>query len=166
MSMTQQTTTALRIVPARSDDMDTVRALFRAYAASVDAAACFDGFERELAALPGDCVPPAGGILLARDERGTAIGVVAFHAIAPQVAEMKRLFVAPAGRGRGLGRALVEDVLRHAKAQGHAAIRLSTLPRVMPAADALYRTLGFRPIPAYEGVACAATCYERALPPS
>ena len=162
----QRSKPTCNIALADPRDMGAVRALFRDYAASVDAPACFDGFERELAALPGDCVPPAGGILLARDERGDVVGVVAFHAIAPQVAEMKRLFVSPPGRGRGLGRALVEEVLRHAKAQGHAAIRLSTLPLAMPVADALYRTLGFRPIPAYEGVTCAATCYERALPPS
>lgn len=155
---------AVSIAPARRGDLDTVRALFREYAGSVDAPSCFAGFEQELAALPGDCAPPAGGILLARDTRTEeAAGVVAFHALAPGLAEMKRLYVRPAWRGQGLGRRLVEATLAAAASSGHAAVRLGTLPKVMPAADALYRDLGFQPIPSYAGAGCEATCYELAL---
>lgn len=155
---------ARAIGAAQEADMDAVRALFRAYAGSVDAPACFAGFERELAALPGDCAAPQGGILLARvPEDGRAVGVVAFHAIAPGIAEMKRLYVAPHARGRGLGQALVEAALTAAAAAGNRALRLSTLPAAMPAADALYRAMGFRPIPPYPGVAPGCACYEMRL---
>lgn len=158
------TAAAAAIAPARRDDLDAVRALFREYAQSVDAPSCFAGFEQELAQLPGDCAPPAGGILLARGAlSGEAAGVVAFHGLAPGVAEMKRLYVRPAWRGQGLGRRLVEQTLAAAAAGGHAAVRLSTLPKAMPAADVLYRGLGFQPIPSYAGAACDATCYELVL---
>jgi GNAT superfamily N-acetyltransferase len=76
---------------------------------------------------------------------------------------MKRLFVSPDARGLGWGRHLVEATLRHAAAAGFRALRLGTLPQAMPAADALYRAMGFRPIAQYDGAACGATCYEKAL---
>jgi len=155
---------APRIAATGPGDMETARALFRDYAASVDAPSCFEGFERELADLPGDCAAPAGGILLARDPAtGEPAGIVAFHALAPGLAEMKRLYVRPGWRGQGLGRRLVEAALLAAAAQGHAAVRLGTLPQVMPEANALYRDLGFQPIPPYPGAGRDATCYELAL---
>lgn len=157
-------TTTPDIRPAEAADMDDVRELFRAYARSVDAPSCFEGFEAELAALPGDCVAPLGGILVARDAAGgRPAGVVAFRPIAPGIAEMKRLFVSPDARGLGMGHGLVEAALSHAAACGHRALRLSTLPAAMPAADALYRALGFRVIAPYAGAACGASCYEKAL---
>jgi GNAT superfamily N-acetyltransferase len=156
---------AARIAPAGPGDIDAARALFREYEKAVAAGAsqCFAGFEKELAALPGDCAPPRGGILLARDAAGAAVGVVAFHPLEPGVAEIKRLYIKPAHRGRGLGRRLMDATLRAAAQAGHRTVRLSTVPKAMPAADALYRTMGFRPIPAYAGAACAAVCYETAL---
>jgi GNAT superfamily N-acetyltransferase len=145
-------------------DMDHVRALFRAYAGSVDAPACFDGFEKELASLPGDCAAPLGGILLARDPAGAAPqGVVAFHPIAAGIAEMRRLYVRPPARGRGWGRLLVQAALVHAASAGHRVLRLSTVPAAMPAADALYRAIGFCPIPPYPGTAAGCTCFEKLL---
>lgn len=149
---------------AGAADMDAVRALFRAYAMSVDAPACFATFEHELADLPGDCAAPLGGILLARGAAdGLPLGVVAFRPLTPGIAEMRRLFVSPDARGLGIGRALVEAALRQAATCGHRTLRLSTLPAEMPVADALYRALGFRVIPPYEGAARDASCYEMPL---
>lgn len=154
-----------RIAPAGASTLDDVRALFRDYEAAFagGAAQCFADFEDELAALPGDCALPLGGILLARDGHGKPVGVVAFRQLEPGVAEMKRLYVRPEQRGRGLGRRLVEAVLREAAARGYGAVRLSTVPAAMRAADALYQTTGFRPIASYPGAACGAQCYETAL---
>ena len=154
-----------RIAPAGASVMDDARALFRDYEAAfaAGAAQCFADFEKELAALPGDCAPHLGGILLARDGHGKPVGVVAFRQLEPGVAEMKRLYVRPEQRGRGLGRRLVEAALREAAHRGYGAVRLSTVPSAMRAADALYRAMGFRPIAAYPGAACAAQCYETAL---
>ncbi|MGQ0675209.1 MAG: GNAT family N-acetyltransferase [Rhodospirillales bacterium] len=154
-----------RVAPAGPGDMDAVRALFREYEKSLatDAAQCFADFEKELAGLPGDCAPPGGGILLARDDKGVAVGVVAFRRLEPGIAEIKRLYLKPASRGRGLGRQMMNAALRACAAAGSRAVRLSTVPDAMHAADALYRTMGFRPIPAYPGAACAAVCYETEL---
>lgn len=154
-----------RVAAAGPGDMAAVRELFREYekAVAAGAAQCFADFEKELAGLPGDCASPTGGILLARDAGGAAVGVVAFHALEPGVAEIKRLYLQPALRGLGVGRQLMNAALRACAAAGHATVRLSTLPKAMREADAMYRSMGFRPIPAYPGAACAATCYETAL---
>ncbi len=154
-----------RIAAAGPADMDDVRALFREYEKSVSAGAaqCFAGFEQELAGLPGDCTPPGGGILLARDQAGVALGVVAFHRIEPGTAEIKRLYLKSDHRGQGLGRRLMDAALRACAFAGYTAVRLSTVPSAMRAADALYQRMGFSAIPAYPGAACDARCYETSL---
>ena len=154
-----------RVVAARPADMGIVRMLFREYEKSVSAGAaqCFAGFEQELAGLPGDCTPPAGGILLVRDQTGDALGVVAFHQVEPGVAEIKRLYLRPGNRGRRLGKQLMTAALRACAAAGARTVRLSTVPSVMRVADTMYQTMGFRPIPAYPGAGCGARCYETSL---
>ncbi len=154
-----------RITPAGPSDMDAVRALFREYEKSVaaDAGQCFADFDKELASLPGDCAPPGGGILLARDRAGAALGVVAFHRIEPGTAEIKRLYLKSDHRGRGDGRRLMDAALRACASAGYTAVRLSTVPSAMRAADALYQRMGFSATPAYRGAACAAQCYETSL---
>jgi ribosomal protein S18 acetylase RimI-like enzyme len=134
----------LTIAPARdAATLGVARALFVDYAESLGFSLCFQGFEEELATLPGKYAPPAGALLLA----GRA-GVVGVRPLGAGIAEMKRLYVAPAARGRGLGRALALAAIDAARAAGHHAIRLDTLDR-MSEAIALYRALGFREIPAY-----------------
>jgi GNAT superfamily N-acetyltransferase len=131
-----------------ADDMEPVRVLFREYAASLGIDLCFQNFEQELADLPGRYAPPSGCLLLATagDE---PVGCVALKQIAEGVCEMKRLYVRGRHRGTGLGRRLAERVIREARGLGHQEIRLDTVPSVMGSAVALYRSLGFRDIPAY-----------------
>ena len=109
----------------------------------------YQGFDAELASLPGKYAPPRGALLLARGADGVPLGCVGLRPIGePGTCEMKRLFVAPAARGMRLGSALSGTVIEAARQRGYARLRLDTLPS-MTTAIALYRSLGFAPIPPY-----------------
>ena len=138
------------ITPARSAaDIAAAASLFRAYATSLPIDLGYQGFEAELAALPGKYSPPTGALLLAHRANGEPLGCVALRAIAPEgCCEMKRLYVAPEGRGMGLGLALVEAILSEAVRFGYHEMRLDTLA-TMAGALAVYRKAGFEPVPAY-----------------
>jgi GNAT superfamily N-acetyltransferase len=107
-------------------------------------------FEAELAGLPGPYAPPAGGLLLARWQGGAA-GCVALKPLAEGGCEMKRMFVRPALQGHGTGRALATRLLEEARRAGHAWMQLDTSIRQKEAAG-LYRSLGFRDVPAPAGL--------------
>ena len=144
-----------RLVEATSAaQVAAVRTLFAEYARSVDEPKCFVGFERELDALPGDY-----RLFLADDDGGC----VALRFLGVDTAEMKRLYVRDAHRGKGLGRALAEAAIRAAREAGCTRIVLDTLPK-MREAQALYQMLGFRPIPPYlEEPTPSALCFELSL---
>jgi putative acetyltransferase len=137
----------IRMVTA-SEEMESVRTLFREYAASLGFDLCFQNFEQELAELPGQYAPPSGCLLLAMVEDEPA-GCVALKRLADGVCEMKRLYIRSQHRGSGLGRTLAEQIIDEAKRLGYQVIRLDTIPSLMGSAVALYRSLGFRDIPAY-----------------
>ncbi len=139
---------AIRIVDAADDaEVECARVLFRSYAIEYATSAvetfCLQGFEAEIVDLPGKYVPPRGCLLLAAVGDEPA-GCVALRDLGGGTCEMKRLYVAPAWRGRGLGRMLAEAVIRRAEELGHSLMVLDTLPE-MPEAIALYRDLGFVP---------------------
>ena len=132
------------IVPACGPGrIEQVRALFREYQRWVDEPCCFAGFERELAELPGEYGPPAGRLLLALED-GAPAGCAALRPLKSGACEMKRLYVRPAHRGRGLGRRLAEAMVGAARAAGCRTLVLDTLPKMAPAI-ALYGALGFQP---------------------
>src|SRR5918996_6417051 len=116
-----------------------VRELFTEYARMVDEPCCFADFDRELASLPGEY-----RLFLADG----AAGCVGLRILDAHTAEMKRLYVRAAHRGRGLGRALAEAAIGAARDAGCARVVLDTLPK-MREAQALYRALDFRPIAPY-----------------
>lgn len=118
---------------ASTDEVEAVRALFREYEASLDFDLCFQGFDEELDD-PFSCYV---AILLSND------GCVALRRIDEHTCEMKRLYVRPDARGRHLGRALAESVVRLAKDAGYEKMRLDTVPSMTRAID-LYRSLGFK----------------------
>jgi putative acetyltransferase len=130
------------------EDIAHARRLFRAYADWLGVDLCFQGFERELAELPGCYAPPAGRLLIAR-VGGETVGCVGLRPLETGVCEMKRLWVEPGFAGHGIGRALAEAIIAAARQIGYQRMRLDTLPARMPAAQHLYAALGFREIPAY-----------------
>ncbi|HYD67680.1 GNAT family N-acetyltransferase [Azospirillum sp.] len=140
-------------------DLEDAARLFGAYAASLDIDLSYQDFAAELAGLPGKYAPPSGALLLARGPGGEALGCVALRPIEPEgCCEMKRLYVAPEGRGLGLGRALVDAILGKAVRIGYREMRLDTLPS-MTAALALYREAGFVTIERYYDTPVAGTIF-------
>lgn len=137
------------IVAARHPaDTANVRRLFRAYAASLPFSLEFQDFAAELAGLPAPYVAPGGCLLLAM-RQGAGIGVVGLKPLAPGIAEIKRLYVAPEARGLGLGRRLAERAIAEARARDYERVRLDTHASSMRTAITLYRALGFAEIPPY-----------------
>jgi len=137
------------IVAARSRiELISAAALLRAYAKSLPVDLAPQGFTQELESLPGVYGPPKGELLLAK--RGDhVLGCIALKPLEPpRTAEIKRLFVRPQARGKGVGKALIEAILKTARQLGYGEIKLDTLPE-MEGAIALYKANGFVPIPPY-----------------
>jgi ribosomal protein S18 acetylase RimI-like enzyme len=133
------------------EELEAARVAMREYAAQLGVDLCFQGFEAELASLPGDYAAPAGLLLLARVE-GEVAGCGAFRPLPdtdyPDACEMKRLFVRPAFRRYGLGRSLAQALMDAAAQAGYSTMLLDTLDD-MEAARGLYATLGFVEVPPY-----------------
>jgi ribosomal protein S18 acetylase RimI-like enzyme len=127
-------------------DWALARALIEVYAAGLDVDLAFQGFDAEVRDLAA-AYPDPGGVWLAR-RGGVVLGCVALRGLDGGLAELKRLHVLPSAQRKGVGRALVETAVRAARAAHLRGIRLDTLPG-MGVAAALYRSLGFEPIPAY-----------------
>ena len=139
----------MNLIQAQSpEDIDRARELFEEYAAWLGIDLCFQNFEKELAELPGQYVPPSGRLFLAIDGDRVA-GCVALRALGDNVCEMKRLYVRPDYRGQRLGRQLTDAVITAAREIGYKRMRLDTLPGKMDRAIAMYRSLGFREIESY-----------------
>jgi|SRR5580698_5274892 putative acetyltransferase len=124
------------------------RELFLEYAQSLGFSLCFQNFDQELASLPGHYAPPDGRLLLAEYESQLA-GCVALHKLASESCEMKRLYLRPQFRGKGLGRAFANRIISEARAIGYQRMRLDTVEPVMKDAVAMYRRLGFKEIAPY-----------------
>ncbi len=138
----------ITLVPVESEEHTAaVRELFLEYAATIGVDLEYQGFTAELAALPFPYIPPQG-ILLIANINGETAGCVAMRRLDAQTGEMKRLYVRPAFRSRGLGKQLISEAIQAARRNGYKALRLDTLPS-MAAAQGLYRSFGFSEIPAY-----------------
>ena len=139
------------VVPETPALLDATREIFREYAGELTVDLCFQGFDAELASLPGDYAGPQGLLLLAFVD-GALAGCGAFRPLPgsdyANACEMKRLFVRRAFRRFGLGRLIAQALMDRALQAGHSAMLLDTLDEMETARD-LYDTLGFVEIPPY-----------------
>lgn len=137
------------VIEALEPEQVTIaRSLFQEYADSIGVDLCFQGFDRELDDLPGKYSPPRGGLFIAFTD-GNPMGCVAVRPLGTDgAAELKRLYVRPAARGKNLGLALTKTAIQRAREAEYSVIRLDTLPS-MGDAQQLYRKLGFMEIPPY-----------------
>jgi ribosomal protein S18 acetylase RimI-like enzyme len=139
----------LQIVPVESiSQLDLVRELLLEYWENRNLALYVFDFDKELAGLPGDYAPPDGRLFLAYWNHEAA-GCVALRKIEPDICEMKRLYLRPKFRGKGIGRTLAEFIITQGRDLGYKKMRLDTIQSNMQDAIALYRQLGFAEIAPY-----------------
>jgi putative acetyltransferase len=152
------------LTPATPELLADTRAIFREYAEQLGVDLCFQNFEAELAALPGEYAAPQGALLLALVDDEVA-GCGALRPLPdvdyPNACEMKRLYVRPAFRRFGIGRLLAQALLDRGVQAGYSNLLLDTLDD-MEAARGLYSSLGFEEIPPYYFNPIAGAHYLRA----
>lgn len=140
---------------ANESDIPEVRQMLREYVEWIGLDLAFQEIDEELAGLPGDYAAPRGGLFVAT-AGGRHVAMIGVRPLEDHVAEMKRLYVRPEARGRGLARTLIARVCDHARTLGYREIRLDTLPK-MGDAQALYEALGFTDIDPYYQTPIAGT---------
>ena len=146
-------------MPAESPaQIAQVRELFLEYEQSLGVKLCFQNFEQEIAGLPGHYAPPDGRLLLAEYKEQLA-GCVALHQWQGEICEMKRLYLRPSFRGKGLGRMIAEKIVAEARNIGYRRMRLDTIEPIMKDAVEMYRKLGFREIASYRPNLIAGAMY-------
>jgi GNAT superfamily N-acetyltransferase len=150
VTVSYQAISRFRLAKVRAPEEIAVAAvLFREYVDWLGIDLSFQGFEAEVASLPGKFAPPLGELMLACAPDGAALGCVAMRPLeGATICEMKRLYVRPAARGHGIGAALVAAIIGCAQELGYAEMKLDTLAG-MAEAFALYKRFGFIEIPAY-----------------
>jgi putative acetyltransferase len=123
------------------------RGLVREYAASLDFDLCFQDFAHELETLPSEYGPPGGYFVLA-SSNGVFVGCGGVRRFTDTACEMKRVYVMPQHRGKGIGQAIARALIAEAKQAGYKIMLLDTLPS-MAAAQHVYSALGFTPTDSY-----------------
>jgi GNAT superfamily N-acetyltransferase len=129
------------------------------YAAALDVDLSFQNFAQELEHFATEYAPPTGAFILAEDQ-GEYLACIAVRKFGEEVGEIKRLYVAPAARGRGLGRVLVERIIAEARKLGYRSLLLDTLPS-MKEAQSLYLSMGFQATAAYRFNPIAGSAFMR-----
>jgi GNAT superfamily N-acetyltransferase len=151
------------VIEAADARSDEARALVASYVAEV-AASFPGGFnpDASVSADPEELTPPRGAFLVVRDDDATAIGCGGVKLLDAQTAEIKRMWLAPAARGRGLGRSLLAALEQAARDLGATEGRLDTNAQ-LESALALYRRHGWGEVSAYNDNAYATHWFAKSL---
>lgn len=154
---------ALLVSATSPGQMEEIRTLFLEYEKGLGISLCFQNFGEELRTLPGAYAPPSGALLLAMEGAQVA-GCCALRTVMREpferAAELKRLYVRPDFRGRGIARQLVLEIIKEASDKGYRTLLLDTL-ETMKEAQGLYLALGFEDIPPYYPNPIAGTRYMK-----
>jgi N-acetylglutamate synthase-like GNAT family acetyltransferase len=151
---------AMRLLQAATpEEWAEAQRLVREYAASLDVDLSFQNFEQELQHFTTEYAAPRGAFILA-EEAGQYVACIAVRQFSEEIGEIKRLYVAPPARGRGLGRLLVERIIVVAREIGYRSLLLDTLP-FMKEAQSLYLALGFKPTAPYRFNPVAGSAFLR-----
>jgi putative acetyltransferase len=137
----------LNYVKYTIEELEEVREIFIEYADFLQVDLCFQDFEKELQTLHKVYNPPAGCIILAKEDE-QVLGCIALKPISEGVCEMKRLYVRPSARGKALGKKLVEELIDFAKKVGYKTMKLDTISSLKEAIN-LYQSKGFVKTEAY-----------------
>ena len=129
--------------------------MLREYVEWIGLDLAFQEIDAELSGLPGEYAPPRGALFVAV-EGERHLGMIALRPLDGTIAEMKRLYVRPEARGRGLARRLIARLCDEGKRLNYTELRLDTLPK-MGEAQALYETYGFVDIEPYYETPIAGT---------
>jgi ribosomal protein S18 acetylase RimI-like enzyme len=139
---------AVALRPPRSAaEWREARQLVEEYAASLNLDLAFQNIAHELEHLESEYSAPTGAFLIAR-QQGAPLGCAGVRRFAEGDGEIKRLYVVPAARGRGIGLRLARQIVAEGRRLGYARLLLDTLP-AMHEAQGLYASLGFKPTAAY-----------------
>ena len=158
--VTSNASASVRLLQAATPrEWDEARRLVREYAASLGVDLSFQDFAAELQHFGTEYAPPGGAFILA-EERGQYLACIGVRQFAADTGEIKRLYVVPAARGRGLGRVLVQRIVAVAREIGYRSLLLDTLP-FMKEAQALYSSFGFKPTSAYRFNPIAGSAFLR-----
>ena len=135
-------------------DLEQIKKMFRQYFKWITddngINMSYQGIESELNSLPGKFSAPEGCLLIAEVD-GNPVGCVALRSFEPGTCEMKRLFVQPECRNKGVGKALAKRIITEAKKKGYRKMLLDT-GDFMETAQKLYSSLGFKTIDQYYDV--------------
>lgn len=137
------------IIPVNSPELtEAAKMLFRDYEKWLNVSLCFQGFEEEVNTLPGKYAPPEGRLYIVR-QNDKYTGTIALRKIEEGICEMKRLYLSPDSRGKGIGNELVSLIINDAIKIGYKKMRLDTIKEKMPKAVGIYKKYGFKEIEPY-----------------